>query len=103
VNFCLHRLRHTAAPVVELNSYLADMEMLGIEKQRIKNFSDEVQSQQISNLFFLPGVNAGDTDFIALLDQAFWFCNLPFFRTGCKYTNANLILSRSSGNGSKLC
>jgi hypothetical protein len=30
-------------------------------------------------------------------------CNLPFFRTGCKYTNVVLILNFCSGNGSKLC
>lgn len=61
------------APIIELSEYISDLHESGMEKEKVQQFVGTIKSQQISNIFYLPINNRNDKEYIALLDNVFWF------------------------------
>ncbi len=61
------------APIVLLNSYLAKLRSNGYEEDKLRQHTSEIKGQLVTNLFYLPSGIGGPNDYIALLDQVFWF------------------------------
>lgn len=61
------------APLVDLNEFLNDLERSGLKKDSLEQFSRAIKNQLVSNLFYLPNGTKENKEFIALLDNIFWF------------------------------
>jgi len=61
------------APLLEFDEYIQDLKEAHFDTGKIDSYSKAIQSQQISNLVYLPALSEKDNGFIVLLDQIFWF------------------------------
>lgn len=61
------------APLVDFNEYIKDLEKNGYEKSKLEQFILTVKSQLVSNLFYLPPTNNLKKEYVAFLDNVFWF------------------------------
>jgi hypothetical protein len=61
------------APIVDFQQYLANLKIAGYGEDRIKAFSHAVKTQTKSNIFYLPHHFKEQKEYIALLDNVFWF------------------------------
>ncbi|MEK7433275.1 MAG: hypothetical protein AABZ74_09105 [Cyanobacteriota bacterium] len=58
------------APLVEYDIFISELQENKIDATKI---SDTLKKQEYSNLFYLPKNNQNHKEYIALLDQLFWF------------------------------
>lgn len=61
------------APLLNLDDYLHELTEAGYTEQQMNSFKKNVQAQLYSNIFYLPKVNEGAQERIALLDRIFWY------------------------------
>jgi hypothetical protein len=61
------------APLVDLSEFLHDIERSGTKKDSLDQFSRAIKNQLVSNLFYIPNCTVEDKEYIALLDNVFWF------------------------------
>lgn len=80
------------APIIELQEYINDLKLAGYEEEKRVQFIKSVKSQQISNIFYLPANYNSDKEYIALLDNVFWF-PIKELKTYTEDINANKISS----------
>ena len=61
------------APLIDLDDHIEELKALGYDDKRATQFRDDVRSQMLSNIFYLPGIDGKTKEQIALFDQIFWF------------------------------
>jgi hypothetical protein len=61
------------APLVDFQKYLSDLRYAGYSDDKIMSFSNAVKAQTKSNIFYLPVHFKEQKEYIALLDNIFWF------------------------------
>lgn len=61
------------APLLDLTEFLNDLERSAIKKDSLEQLSIAIKKQLVSNLFYLPNGTKENKEYIALLDNVFWF------------------------------
>lgn len=61
------------APIVPYEEYLNDLEQSTELAKKIQTIKRGIKAQEYSNLFYIPQNPNNKTEYIALLDQIFWF------------------------------
>ncbi len=61
------------APLVPLDVYLENLRLKNYPEDKLTQLTVEIKSQLVTNIFYLPVGGGGSKDYVALLDQLFWF------------------------------
>lgn len=61
------------APLINFNNYINDLRESGYSEDKIISFTNNVKSQLISNLLYLPLHNKEEKEYLIFLDKIFWF------------------------------
>jgi hypothetical protein len=61
------------APILDFREYMQDLQKQGYDEPKVKAFEQNVKSQLLTNIFYLPAHFTAGKEYIALLDRIFWF------------------------------
>lgn len=66
------------APMVELIEFLTDISQDEIEVNQLRSIEIAIKDQEFSNLFYFPPSPVDGKEYVAILDQIFWFPSEEF-------------------------
>lgn len=61
------------APLIDLKNHIQDLKSAGYSNEQTTTFTNNVKSQLVTNIFYLPLHHKENKEYIVPLDNVFWF------------------------------